>query len=257
MRVPEAYPLLLPYEATRPGLLVLDADGRRVDALALTEALAPAAVAKWLREGKGAAPRERFVLRVTPGPGDATVARFVEEASAYPGALGAAAAREGVVVLARPGAVSPDGLVRLGVEAGVAVECLEPVPVAFTAKGEADAAAAAKALAGVAGVWAVAEGKGTLRAWATRLLLQPAAIERASPGFASDLETRRYAIPGVSLGPHGMRVAGSLDGVPGVLSVLPELAAETVTVIGRRAAVAWPSVLAALKEAGIEAREKP
>ena len=41
IRVPEAYLLLRPYETTRPGLLVLDADARRVDSIPLPGMGAP------------------------------------------------------------------------------------------------------------------------------------------------------------------------------------------------------------------------
>ena len=41
IRVPEAYLLIRPLDTSRPGLLVLDADGRRVDSIALPGMGAP------------------------------------------------------------------------------------------------------------------------------------------------------------------------------------------------------------------------
>ena len=136
------------------------------------------------------------------------------------------------------------------------VETREPVPVDFAAEGGVDLLVAARALAGAAGVWYVAEEKGALRASVTRLLLHPEPLEKAAPGFRSDLEARAFALPGVSLGPPGMKVAAALGEVPGVLSVLPDLARERVTVVGRRGGAPASSILAALRGAGVEAREE-
>ncbi len=66
IRVPEAYLLLHRFDTTRPGLLVLDADGRRVDSLDLLPVhaghLSAADVARWLGAAVRKAPRERFVI---------------------------------------------------------------------------------------------------------------------------------------------------------------------------------------------------
>jgi hypothetical protein len=257
VRVPEAYPLLVPFEATRPGLLVLDADGRRVDALALTAEADPEEVAKWLLRAREAAPRERFVLRVGPGPGGGTVASFTAAAAKVPGLLKAEAKGEVVVLLAKPGALSPGVLSRLAGEAKVVAEVLEPVPVALVAKEGAEALVAARALANTPGIWSVAEETDRLRAWVTRLLLHPGVLGKGAPRYAVDVEARRYAIPGVSLGPPGMKVPAAVQDLPGVLSVIPALASETITVVGRRGVVSWPAVLEALRGTGLAAAEKP
>ena len=63
MRVPEAYLLVREYKAIRPGLLVLDSDGRRVAATPLLKAK-PAAIARMLDASTTAAARERGRLRL-------------------------------------------------------------------------------------------------------------------------------------------------------------------------------------------------
>ena len=257
VRVPEAYPLLLPFEATCPGLLVLDADGRRVDALAVTEASDPAAIAAWITASLTAPARERFVLRVRPGEGAGTVASFAEAAGKLEGVERAEKAEERVTLFAKPGAFTPALLARLSAGNRWVVDLLEPAPVRLTAKEKGDPLVAARTLAGVPGVWAVAEEEGRLRAWATRILLDPAALAKALPEYAADIEARRFSIPRVSLGPPGMKVAQAVQDLPGVLSVVPALASESITVVGRHEGVAWPGVLEALRRvvpAAAEAR---
>lgn len=61
IRVPEAYLIVRMYDTTRPALLVLDADGHRVDSIKLLGAK-PAEVAQRLVEAQRAPARERFVL---------------------------------------------------------------------------------------------------------------------------------------------------------------------------------------------------
>ena len=63
IRVPEAYLLLRPYNTTRPGLLILDADGRRIDSIALPgrgqKGEDQATVVQRLKDGVGEVPFER------------------------------------------------------------------------------------------------------------------------------------------------------------------------------------------------------
>jgi len=257
VRVPEAYPLLGPFEATRPGLLVLDADGRRVDARALKEGDDPAEVATWIRRALEAPARERFRLRVRPGPGEGTAAGFAAAAAKAPGVLRAEAKGEEVEVLAKSGELPPEALARLAAAAKVQVEILEPVPVALAPGKDADPIAASRGLARAAGTWYVAEEKERLRAFVTRLLLDPAVLRKAAPAHEPDVEARRYAIPGVSPGPPGMKVAQAVQALPGVLAVVPDLAVESVTVVGRRGEAAWASVLEALRGVVPGAAEKP
>lgn len=250
VRVPEAYALLGPLEATRPGLLVLDADGRRVDARALGEGDAPAEVAAWLSAAAKAQPRERWLLRVAlKAEGGGTLAAFLEAARKVEGIESAEQTNAGVVLKGRPGAIRPAGLAARAAESGAAIrEFLSPVPITLTSKGKGDALAATRALAGLAGVWQAAEEEGgAVRAWVMPLLLDPEALAAKVPGWEGDFETRRFAIPGVSQGPPGMRVASRVRETPGILAVTPALASETVTVVGRKGEVDWTAVLTALR----------
>ena len=228
-----------------------------MDALALEQGADPGDVAAWLAGALKSPARERFLLRVVPGAAGGTVAGFVQAAEKVPGVQEVDEGKEGVLLLAKPGMLRPEALSRLAAEAKVELEILEPVPVAFRAKGETDALADARALSNVPGVWYAAEEKGVLRAWVTRLLLLPGPFESALPRYGSDFEAHRYAIPGVSLGPPGMRVATAVQDLPGVLSVFPALASETITIVGRREGASWAGVLDALQGAGVKAREKP
>jgi len=61
--VPEAYLLVRQFGATRPGLLVIDADGRFVASSRLLGSK-PEEVAKWLSTAARASPTERFVIEI-------------------------------------------------------------------------------------------------------------------------------------------------------------------------------------------------
>jgi len=61
IRVPEGYLLVRMYDTTRPALLVLDADGRRIDSIKLLGAK-PADVAARLKVALNAPAEERFIL---------------------------------------------------------------------------------------------------------------------------------------------------------------------------------------------------
>jgi len=257
VRVPEAYALLVPYEAVRPGLLVLDADGRRVAALPLVEGPKGSpdavAVARFLRDAVSAPAMERITLKVVP-PAAAGTSSLVAALAGIPGVEKAEAGKDGLSVVARAGALSPTVVSDLAKQAGAGVEFVEPVPVAFSPGKSTDALKAARALAGSAGTWYASDDDGGLRAWVTALLLDPRRLEEAA-GCPSDLEVRRYDLPSVSTGPSGMRISPAVRAVPGVLGVVPSLASESLAVIGRRERVRWPDVLAALQAAGVQARE--
>jgi hypothetical protein len=71
VRVPEAYVLLGPFDATRPGLLVIDGFGRRVDVIDLARVADPAEIATRLKAAAKAPALER--IRVTAEEPDALV----------------------------------------------------------------------------------------------------------------------------------------------------------------------------------------
>ncbi len=106
IRVPEAYLLLRRFDTTRPGLLILDAEGRRVDSIDLRPALRgelkPEAVAKRLNAAKTKTPTERFWLKTDDPKAKLTVsgARSVRRIGNYG------------LVIAAPGKVRPEELVK-------------------------------------------------------------------------------------------------------------------------------------------------
>jgi hypothetical protein len=241
VRVPEAYPLLGPYEASRPGLLVLDADGRRVDARALKAGDDPAVLAAWLKAALTAPPRERWVLR-----GKVAAAEALKKVD---GVLSVEVKEDVITVLAKTGA-------QLTARAAD-LEILEPATVTLTRGEGASPLEARHGVMLTAGVWSLKEQEGSLTAYVTPFLLDPAALAKAAPGWTLDVESRRYAIPKAPTGPPGMRIANAVSPLPGVLAVFPALADETVTVVGRKSPAPWPEVLKALRAVLPEAAEKP
>ena len=231
VRVPEAYLLLSALDATRPGLLVLDDAGRRGDCIPLpgmgAPDIGPDEVAKRLRAARDAPALERFRARVAGG-----------DAAAFVAALGA---REGVSSVrleqgvlhgaAAAGKASPGSLVALARSHGVELTVEHPVPV----RAETPPAAA----------WYAGDGE----AWVPAHALDPAE--------ASDLEAREFALPGVSKGGPGARVAAAPLAVPGVLAVFPDLFADAERVVARKGAVDWTAVEKAFADAGCEARPPP
>ena len=95
IRVPEGYLIVGPYQTTRPALLVIDADGRRVGSFKLLRAEA-ASLAQQLRGAKTAPALERWelqkgekrwVVNAKPGytpPKDATVLHPIAVTSVKP-----------------------------------------------------------------------------------------------------------------------------------------------------------------------------
>lgn len=140
VRVPEAYALLGPFDATRPGLLVIDGCGRRVDVIDLAKEADPAAIAKRLEAAATAPALER--IRVT-AEDPAALLREVE---------GARGTRE---------AVATGREVRIVAEAGAAFPVLLRAKAVFEDPVE---------IADAAGAWHAEKG----RAYVPRVMLDPA-----------------------------------------------------------------------------------
>ncbi len=124
IRVPEAYLLLRRFDTTRPGLLILDADGRRVDSIDLRPALRgelePEAVAKRLSAAKTKTPTERFWLKTDDPTASLEVAgaQSVRKIGNYG------------LVIAEPGRVRPEELVKKA----KGWTLIDPVPVTVKEK---------------------------------------------------------------------------------------------------------------------------
>ena len=271
VRVPEAYALLAPYETTRPGLLVLDADGRRIDSIDLApqRGAAPDAdtVARRLREAAKAPVLERWRLRVTSPDVDAdadadvdAAARFRESLAKLDGVASVRASNDAsndglLLAFAPRGTLRPEGIALLASSVKAFVEIVEPVPVAFSAATPLDTAAAVRTLAAVAGTWCTAEEKSGPRAWVTALLLDPARLEGAAKGFTSDVEAMRFDVPGVSLGPPGMRLPAAARGVAGGRAAPPAPARGPRTLVGRRGGGGGGARRPAVRAPGVDASE--
>jgi UDP-N-acetylmuramoyl-tripeptide--D-alanyl-D-alanine ligase len=225
VRVPEAYLLVRDHAASRPGLLVLDADGRRVDAIGLGGKLGIPALADWLREAVKAPARERIRLRVARADRAAcsrTVAgiegvREVEETD------------EGLTLSVDAGALPPAKIEALG----SGVEFVEPMPVSLRVGTEVTAA--------IPGIWYSA-GK---RFFVTRQLLDSRLF---------DLDAREFRFDAISRAPSGLIALVSPMSVEGVLAVFPDLDAERVLVVARREEAPWEEVARAFEKAGARLR---
>ncbi|MHC4550002.1 MAG: hypothetical protein ACYTEZ_14615 [Planctomycetota bacterium] len=227
VRVPEAYLLLFPLDTVRPGLLVLDADGRRAASLALAgKTMDPALLAQLLRDARTEEPVELFRLEVTKGSVPALRAAIEE----LEGVEGTALRQQVLRVAVTKGAVPPARLDQLARKHEIELRWQSPVAVRRPAQKRP-------------GLW---YGSGE-RVHVAPLLLHPAALP-------PDLEARRYRLPGIPKGGAGARVAAAPLGVPGVVSVLPDIFAEQQTVIGRKGHIRWKEVEAAFRQAGCAAQ---
>ena len=203
VRVPEAYALLGPFDATRPGLLVIDGDGRRVDVIDLVAVVDPGEIAKRLESAATAVALER--IRVTAEEPDA----LVKEMKGVAGVREVVADGREVKIVAQAGAARP-----LFLRKGVVFDD----PVELDAKD-------------VPGAWYAEAG----RAYVPRVLLDPA-------WKIASLETRKIDLKGIGKGPPAARVPFAALKVLGVLSVVPDFEKETLTVVGRVGAVDWGAV---------------
>jgi hypothetical protein len=80
----------------------------------------------------------------------------------------------------------------------------------------------------------------------TRLLLHPDRIECSPEQF----DVRRYEVPGVDGTAAGKRVVFAPLGIRGVVTVFPDLRNGSITVVGRKEKIRWPSIAASIRNAG-------
>ncbi len=226
VRVPEAYLLLRPFEATRPGLLVLDADGRRVADIPLTGTPDATQVAAMLIKARDATPRERTLVRVPEDTAD-VFAKQLRESAGKPAVVLHAG---GFVELrAAPGTVTPLALAAMAKDAKLELEVIDPVRVALErTRGEGPMSKAAATVPGVRHVDETASG---CIAWVSRWLLHPERL--AHVGLKGDVASVVYRFESL---PTGVRVVGHLRrpfAEKGVLSVVPRVAENAIEVIVR------------------------
>jgi len=231
IRVPEAYLLLFGFDAKRPGLLVLDADGRRVASIDLPGlgggSADPGLVADLLDDAATDAAVEMFRVAIK---GDVEAFRkAVEELESVEGTT----LRGGVLRIAvGRGSLPPSKVDALARKLEVRLDWSSPVAV--------------KPLAATApGVWYATPR----RSHVIPELLDPNALP-------ADLEARTYRLPGIPKGGAGYRIAQAPLRVPGVVATFPDIFGEEQIVVGRKGEVGWKAVRRAFEQAGCRAREK-
>ena len=180
VRVPEAYSLLGPFDATRPGILVIDGCGRRVDVIDLARVLDPAEIAKRLESAATAPALER--IRVVAEEPDA----LVKEVKGARGTREVAADGKAVTIVAEAGAAFPP-LLRAKVRFEDPVE-IEEAP----------------------GAWHVADG----RAHLPRVMIDPAWKVASLETRTIDLTGVGKGPRAMRVPPAALKQAGVLSVVP-------------------------------------------
>ncbi|MEE8106241.1 MAG: hypothetical protein V3T86_11965, partial [Planctomycetota bacterium] len=208
--MPDAYLLLREYGATRPGFLVLDADGRRVDSLGLLKK-SSAEVAAWLKATAAKKPHEVWWARID---GAADASKLLTALRALDGVKDANVSKGSLVLRVAANSIQPDGLLKLAKSHGVKLRLVEPAPIGPVS----DRAKTSP------GLWYVDDSGG----YVTRVLLDPKRVG------ARELETRAFSLFDVSKGGLGARVAGAPLKVDGVISVHVDIFSEEERVVARK-----------------------
>ncbi len=221
IRVPEAYLLLYPLSTSRPGLLVLDADARRVHDIDLpTDA---ATIAKQLRAVVDPEVYDAFeMFRMTITGNDGAFREAVDELDAVEET---AFQRGEFRVAVAKGELHPTKLEELARSHKVEIRWRNPIPVALASPADK----ARDALKGLPGAWYTNATSG----YVADVLLDPVVFKPT----VSDLDARVFKLPGVSKGGGGAVVARAPLNVAGVLSVFPDIFGGSQLVVGRNVEV--------------------
>ena len=250
IRVPVAYHLMRQYKCTRPGLMVLDADGRRVDAIPLGAKKA-GQVAEWLRDTLTAPAYERLAVRFANADHEA-VEGFKKRVLEIDGIDNGPTSRDNTInFTVKAGGLHPEKVEVLARAAGLKLTLVQPLVVKLTPRkaktGDVEA------LKNAPGTWYVST-QGPARAFVSRVFLNPAALATAAPDLATDLETFAFDLEAVLKGNKDCAIALSPLRIKGVLSVLPDASFENVRVVARRGTVKPKALLNAFEKAGGSAR---
>jgi len=210
VRVPEAYSLLEPFAASRPGLVILDGHGRRVDAIDLHAVKDPAEIATRLEQAAAAPAVERIRIGMEGAAGAAALkgVKGIRDVEVH---------GRDLILTAEPGAASPAVLRESAGTPALRIE--DPAEIALAAEEEAP------------GAWYVEDR----RAYVPRVFLDPA-------WKIATLETRVIDIKGVGKGPRAAIIPFAALKVTGVLAAVPDFEKETLTVVARAGAVDWSAV---------------
>jgi len=251
IRVPDAYLILARIESTRPGLLVLDAEGRRVDSISLLDReLTPAKLAGWLKRARTAPARERWTLRLRGGAETRRQA-FLREMEKTPGVeeIRAIRRRDEVRISLAPGSLHPERLLARAFERELDPELLEPVRVTLKPVENRNGSACPSPAPSVPGAWYASAGP-PARIYLPGLLLDPATIETAAPGHVADAIALDFRFTRIPKNAAGYRVAAAPLRLRGVLAVIPDIIGQRERVVVRRGEIAPDAIVEAFEMAG-------
>ena len=215
------------YGVKRYGLLVLDADGRRAGAIDLlglrNEDRNADVLARRLDALASCRALETHEVALSGRPSDFEAMRqsVLQEKGIHDVSV-----KDNVLNVV--GALPPKVLAQHARARGVSLAYRNPVPVKVRNTRSP-------------GIWYL-DGR---RAYVTRLLLHPTRLGVREGG----VEMRTFTVPGVRIGSIGHRVLLATIKVPGVLTVFPDLASETISVVGSKDPATWKAVRIALERA--------
>jgi hypothetical protein len=154
-----------------------------------------------------------------------------------------------LAITVQRGALRPEKLLEWAKTHHVSVDLLEPVTIQFSDDPDSEPAGALAALAKVPGTWYVSKRK-PVRAWVTPLLLDPVRLEAATPGRMPDVEAQEFDFEWIFRSGAGLKAIQAPLKVAGVISVLPDIFSDHITVVARRGQVYWKEVAESFRAAG-------
>lgn len=221
---PEGDILVKRFGVKRYGLLVLDADGRKVGTIDLRDIRRRPELAARRLEALATAPAlERHRLTFAGHAEKLEALRVVvqQESSVHEAALDG-------TTLTIIGKLSPGTLARHAATHGVSLTYRTPIPVRISN-------------AQAPGIWYVEDGL----SYVTSLLMHPKRL-----GIVGGrVKTRTFRVPGTRIGSIAHRVLLGTLGSPGVINVLPNLSAETIDVVGLDDPATWTALRSAIDRA--------
>jgi len=218
------------FGAIRPGLLVLDADGRHVGALPLTGAPQAHNVVKWLETCEKRAPKETYALRVAPERRVA-LADALTEFGGKVVTRRTPNAKDTLHVQFEAATITPSDV--LAIARKIDEGCFLRDPVAVQLSGAKGQTVDRDQLLSVAGVWSVTDGEQPT-AYVSRILLRSEPLsERAKP-LVPDIIARTYSFSSIPKGGGGHGVASAPLALDGVVTIVPEIFDDRVTVVSRK-----------------------
>ena len=250
VRVPDAYVLLRPLGAVRPGLVVLDADGRTVSSVSLAKPFDTDFVIKSIAESSKKKGREFFALKVS----NEHRVEFIRLLGDTEG-VDRPQIRDGRIELwANAGALTIPSIESLGVKVNASIEFVDPIeaPVSM-AKAPNDDACLRKAIATLPGVRYTRRTKVGRSMWISLAVLHTSTLQAA--GLNTWFARTRYTFKNLPLGGgavvHFKRAAAQ----QGVVSVVPEVAKGTIDLIVNRIDFDKQKALKALLKGGLTLKE--